>query len=65
MEKLETEKKEIESNLAKPDFYRNQVNAAETGKRYQELQELIPKLLDEWEIKQAELDELLSGLNKE
>ena len=64
MEKLETEKKEIESNLAEADFYRDQVKAAENGKRYQQLQELIPKLFDEWEIKQAKLDELLSGLNK-
>jgi ATP-binding cassette subfamily F protein 3 len=64
MEKLEMEKKEIESNLAKTDFYRDQVKAAETGKRYQQLQEIIPKLFNEWEIKQAKLDELLSGLNK-
>jgi ATP-binding cassette subfamily F protein 3 len=62
MEKLETEKKEIESNLAEPDFYRDQVKAAETGKRYQELQELIPKLFDEWEAKQNEKDKLLEEL---
>jgi hypothetical protein len=55
---------EIESNLAAPDFYKEQDTAAEAGKRYQILQELIPKLLNEWEIKQAELEDLLSGLIK-
>jgi ATP-binding cassette subfamily F protein 3 len=64
MEILETEKKEIEANLADPDFYRDQVKASEVGKRYQLLQELIPKLFQEWEKKQAEIDDLLLGLNK-
>jgi len=64
IEKLEEEKKEIESSLAKPDLYRDQVKAAEAGKRYQELQELIPKLLNEWESKQTELENLLAGLNQ-
>ena len=64
MEALETEKKEIESNLADPDFYQNLMKTAEAGKRYQHLQEMIPKLLDEWESRQAELDVLISGLNK-
>jgi len=63
MENLEAEKKQIESNLAKPDFYKDQVKAADVGKRYQVLQELIPKLFGEWESRQAKLDELLSGLN--
>ena len=64
MEKLETEKKEIESTLAEPDFYKDQVKAAETGKRYQDLQEQIPILYAEWEIKQSELENLLSSLEK-
>jgi ATP-binding cassette subfamily F protein 3 len=62
MEKLETEKKEIESNLAQPDFYRDQTKAAEAGKRYQELQELIPKLFNEWEIRHTKLEKLLSEI---
>jgi ATP-binding cassette subfamily F protein 3 len=64
MEKLENEKKEIETNLANPDFYKDQEQAAEYGKRYQDLQELIPKLFNEWEIKQVELDELLLKIKK-
>jgi len=64
MEKLEKEKKEIEINLADPNFYKDQINAAEVGKRYQELQELIPKLFNEWEGKQTELDDLLARLDK-
>jgi ATP-binding cassette subfamily F protein 3 len=64
MEKLETEKTAIESKLAIPDFYQDQVKAAEAGKRYQELLELIPQLFDQWEVKQAELENLLAGLNK-
>jgi protein subunit release factor A len=63
MEALETEKKEIESNLADPDFYQNLMKTAEAGKRYQHLQEMIPKLFEEWESRQAELDKLLTGLN--
>ena len=64
IEKLEEEKKQIESSLTQPDFYRDQIKAAETGKRYQELQEAIPKLLNEWESKQTALDNLLAGLNQ-
>jgi ATP-binding cassette subfamily F protein 3 len=64
MEQFEVEKKQIESNLEKPDFYRDQVKAAEIGKRYQELQELIPKLFNEWEIKQDQLDALLLKIKK-
>jgi ATP-binding cassette subfamily F protein 3 len=62
MDKLEAEKKEIESNLAEPNFYRDQTKAAEAGKRYQELQKLIPKLFDEWEIRQTKLEMLLSEI---
>jgi len=62
VEVLETEKKEIESNLANPDFYQDQIKASEAGKRYQQLQEMIPKMFEEWESRQAELDELLSDL---
>jgi ATP-binding cassette subfamily F protein 3 len=64
MENLEAEKKQIELNLVKPDFYKDQVKAADVGKRYQILQEIIPKLFREWESRQAQLDDLLSGLNK-
>jgi ATP-binding cassette subfamily F protein 3 len=62
MEQLETEKNEIESKLANPDFYKNQVKASEMGKRYQDLQDQIPKLYAEWESKQSELETLLSSL---
>ena len=62
VEKLEAEKIKIESKLAEPDFYRDQQRAAEVGKRYQQLQDEIPKLYDEWEKCQNELDSLLTGL---
>jgi ATP-binding cassette subfamily F protein 3 len=62
LEQLETEKDEIESKLAEPDFYKNQQQAAEIGKRYQQLQDAIPKLYDEWEKCQKELESLLAGL---
>ena len=64
IENLEAEKKQIESNLAKQDFYKDQIKVADAGKRYQVLRELIPKRLDEWETNQAELEELLSGLDR-
>jgi ATP-binding cassette subfamily F protein 3 len=64
MEQLESEKKEIELHLSNPEFYQNQEKAAETGKRYQILQEEIPKLLQEWEAKQVQLEELVSSLEK-
>ena len=63
MELFETEKKEIETNLANPDFYQDHAKSSKAGKRYQALQEMIPKLLAKWEARQSELDELLSGLS--
>jgi len=62
MEAFETEKKEIESNLADPDFYNDQAKASKAGKKYQQLQEVIPKLFDEWEAKQNEKEKLLAEL---
>ena len=64
LEKLELEKDSIEQQLAEPDFYKDQTKAADTGKRYQHLQEEIPKLYDEWEKVQNELEILLDKLKK-
>jgi ATP-binding cassette subfamily F protein 3 len=64
LEQLESEKDDIELKLAEPSFYKDQVKSAETGKRYQQLQKKIPKLYEEWEKQQTELDDLLTNLNK-
>jgi ATP-binding cassette subfamily F protein 3 len=64
LEKLESAKDSIEQQLAEPDFYKDQTKAAETGKRYQQLQDEIPKLYEEWEKVQNELDILLENLKK-
>ena len=64
MEKLENEKMEIERQLAEPDFYKDQDLAADFGRRYQDLQKMIPELFNEWEMKQVELDELLLKIKK-
>ena len=63
MENLEDEKKAIEVKMADPTFYKNQLEAAGAGKRYQEIQALIPQLFKEWENKQTEIETLLSDLN--
>ena len=64
MEQLEAEKTSIEAKLAEPDFYKNQAKAADTGKRYQLLQDEIPKLYKAWEKAQNELESLLKNLHK-
>jgi ATP-binding cassette subfamily F protein 3 len=64
MEQLEAEKTSIEAKLAEPDFYKNQAKAADTGKRYQLLQDEISKLYEAWEKAQNELESLLKNLHK-
>ena len=64
MEQLEAEKTSIEAKLAEPDFYKNQAKAADTGKRYQLLQDEIPKLYKAWEKAKNELESLLKNLHK-
>ncbi len=57
---LEKEKDLLETQMTDPEFYNDQDNSAKCGKRYQELQIKIPALEIEWEIKQSELEKLLS-----
>ena len=63
--KLEEEKLHIEKQMADPDFYKDKTETAKSGKRYQELQEKIPKAMAEWESASLQLDELLTDLQNQ
>ena len=63
--KLEEEKLHIEKQMADPDFYKDKTETAKHGKRYQELQEKIPKAMAEWESASLQLDELLTDLQNQ
>jgi ATP-binding cassette subfamily F protein 3 len=62
IEQLESEKSELEVQMADPDFYKNEQRAADAGKRYQEVSDLIPVRMQEWESAQEELENLLESL---
>jgi len=64
IEKLEQEKQYLENQMADPDFYKNETEAAKSGKRYQEIQVEIPRVMQEWESASLQLEELLENLNK-
>jgi len=64
IDKFEEEKSQIETLMADPDFYKNESEAATYGKRYQELQQEIPKALSEWESANIKLEELVESLKK-
>jgi len=63
IEQLEKEKLQIEELMGHTDFYSNESEAAKYGKRYQELQRLIPDAVAEWESASLQLEELLTELN--
>ena len=63
--KLEEEKLHIEKLMADPDFYKDETEAAKSGKRYQELQCEIPEAMAEWESASLQLDELLTDLQSQ
>jgi ATP-binding cassette subfamily F protein 3 len=62
IESLEKEKKQLESEMANPEYYRDPEKSAAGVKRYQTLEEQIPERLARWEKYQAEIESLLSGL---
>ena len=64
IDKLEEEKSQIETLMADPDFYKNESEAAKHGKRYQELQQKLPKALSKWESANIKLEELVESLKK-
>ena len=64
IEKLEEEKESIEQLMLNPDFYRDENKAAEIGKRYQDIQKLIPEQYELWEKNNTELENLVASLNK-
>lgn len=59
---MESEKQELESAMSEPGFYKDEQRAAESGKRYQELQKLLPELYNSWEADSQELEQLLKKL---
>ena len=63
IEKLEAERLRIENLMADPEFYKDKMEAAKYGKRYQELQNEIPDAMEEWESAQLKLEQLLNSLN--
>ncbi len=62
IELLEEEKKDIEQLMADPEFYRNEMEVAKKGKKYQELQGTLPQLYAQWETIHAELEDLLKSI---
>ncbi len=64
IEMLEEEKKHIETKMSDPSFYKSDVSAAETGRRYQELQLKIPSLVRLWEEAHIEMETIISSLDK-
>jgi len=62
IEILEKEKKQLESEMANPEYYKDPEKSAEGVKRYQILQDRIPERIAQWEKYQAEIESLLSGL---
>jgi ATP-binding cassette subfamily F protein 3 len=62
IELLEEEKKDIEQLMADPEFYRNEMEVAKKGKKYQELQGTLPQLYAQWETIHAELENLLKSI---
>jgi len=63
IEKLEEEKELIEQLMLNPDFYKDENKAAEIGKRYQDIQKLIPEQYELWEKNNTELENLIASLN--
>ena len=59
---LEKEKKQLESEMANPEYYKDPEKSAAGVKRYQTIQEQIPERISRWEKYQAEIESLLSGL---
>lgn len=62
IERMESEKQEIELAMSDPGFYKDEQKAAESGKRYQELQKQLPELYSSWETDSQELEQLLKNL---
>ena len=62
IENLEKEKKQLESEMANPEYYKDPEKSAAGVKRYQTIQEQIPERISRWEKYQAEIESLLSGL---
>lgn len=64
IEVLETEKKQIETKMSDPTFYKQDNRAAEAGRRYQELQVKIPSLVRAWEDAHLDMEKILTTLEK-
>jgi len=62
IESLEKVKDNIEQLMADPEFYKNEMEVAQKGKKYQELQETLPQLYAQWETIHAELENLLKTI---
>jgi ATP-binding cassette subfamily F protein 3 len=62
IESLEEEKKNIEQLMADPEFYKNEMEVAKKGKKYQDLQIALPQLYAQWETIHAELENLLKTI---
>ncbi len=64
IEEMEAEKTHIEKLMADPEFYKDKMEAAKYGKRYQEIQNELPDAMTEWESANVKLEELLESLKK-
>jgi ATP-binding cassette subfamily F protein 3 len=63
IDRLEKEKDRIESDMSNPGFYKDENQAAETGRRYQELQTKIPSLVHAWENAHKELEAVIDSID--
>ncbi len=63
IDRLEKEKHQIESDMSNPGFYKDEHQAAETGRRYQELQTKIPSLVHAWENAHKELEAVIESID--
>jgi ATP-binding cassette subfamily F protein 3 len=64
IDRLEQEKKLIEKKMSDPAFYKSDDQAADAGRRYQELLSEIPRLVRDWEKAHLELDNIISSIGK-
>ncbi len=62
IEQRETEKEEIEKQLADPEIFKDEKKSKIINQRYQELQKQLPELYEKWEMVQVDLEGLLKSI---
>lgn len=60
---LEDEQRIIQTKLADPDFYNNPEEVKQTNKRFKEVEKELEELLQNWELKTEELNNILNQFN--